>query len=99
MEERTIKTIEYSVEALLIAWLGYLFFYQNYILYTWHRGLPLPSRLPFVVTGVVLAALFFWYEYRKMERELNTGGIGNTPLPGEAGDGKHREEQETQEEN
>ncbi len=99
MEERTIKTIEYSVEALLIAWLGYLFFYQNYILYTWHRGLPLPSRLPFVVTGVVLAALFFWYEYRKMERELNTEGIGNTPSPERPETANTERSRKTQEEN
>lgn len=70
MEEREQRLIEYTVESILIAWLSYLFFYQNYLLYNWHRGLPLPSRLPFVFIGLLIGTLFFWYEWRKFEKEL-----------------------------
>ncbi len=70
MDERTSRLIEYTVEGLLVAWLGHLFIYQNYLLYKWHRGLPLPSRLPFITLGIILGALFFWYEWSKFEREL-----------------------------
>ncbi|ANF21881.1 hypothetical protein [Thermococcus piezophilus] len=70
MEDKDKRLIEYTIEAMLMAWLGYLFFYQNYLLYTWHRGLPLPSKWPFVLLGIGLGALFFWYELRELEREL-----------------------------
>ncbi|WP_297437068.1 hypothetical protein [Thermococcus sp.] len=86
MDERTIKTIEYSAEALLIAWFAYMFFYQNYILHTWHRGLPLPSKLPFLLLGVLSGAIFFWYEYRKMEGELVVRKAENIIPPEETGD-------------
>ena len=66
MEERKWKIIEYTVEALLIGWLGYLFLYQNYLLYRWHRGLPLPSKWPFVVAGVLMGLAFFIYEMWKL---------------------------------
>ena len=70
MDERTSRLIEYTVEALLVAWLGYLFFYQNYLLYRWHRGLPLPSKTPFLIAGIFAGALLFWYEWSKFERDL-----------------------------
>ncbi|AFL95847.1 hypothetical protein CL1_1650 [Thermococcus cleftensis] len=69
MEERTRRLIEYTVEALLVAWLSYLFFYQNYLLYRWHRGLPLPSKWPFFLAGVLVGALLFWYEWNKFQME------------------------------
>ncbi|KUH33192.1 hypothetical protein APY94_06665 [Thermococcus celericrescens] len=70
MDEKTSRLIEYTVEALVVTWLGYLFLYQNYLLYRWHRGLPLPSRSPFILIGVILGILFFWYEWNKFEKEL-----------------------------
>ncbi|WP_367884307.1 hypothetical protein [Thermococcus sp. JCM 11816] len=55
MEERWGgKIAEYIVEAVLIAWLGYLFLYQNYLLHNWHRGLPLPSKTPYIILGVLM---------------------------------------------
>ncbi|WP_206204508.1 hypothetical protein [Thermococcus sp. 21S7] len=73
VNERERRLVEYSIEAVIIAWLAYLFFYQNYLLHGWHRGLPLPSKLPFMVAGIVVAALFFWYEWKRFERELDGG--------------------------
>ncbi|QDA32492.1 hypothetical protein FH039_09410 [Thermococcus indicus] len=70
MDEKTGRFIEYAVEALVVTWLGYLFLYQNYLLYRWHRGLPLPSRFPFILLGVILGILFFWYEWNRFEKEL-----------------------------
>ncbi|ASJ07486.1 hypothetical protein [Thermococcus pacificus] len=70
MDERTSRLIEYTAEALLVSWLSYLFFYQNYLLYRWHRGLPLPSKTPFIIAGIIVGALLFLYEWFKFEREL-----------------------------
>ncbi|ASJ09581.1 hypothetical protein A3L11_10205 [Thermococcus siculi] len=81
MEERDSRLIEYTIEALLVAWLGYLFLYQNYLLYHWHRGLPLPSRFPFVVAGIILGILFFWYEWSKFEKELEKRSHAETAVP------------------
>jgi len=67
VEEREQRLIEYSVEAVIVGWLAYLFFYQNFLLYNWHRGLPLPSKWPSAVLGVVSGVLFFWYEWMKFE--------------------------------
>ncbi|NJE05431.1 hypothetical protein E3E36_04595 [Thermococcus sp. M36] len=101
MEKRDQRLIEYIAEAVLVGWLGYLFLYQNYLLYTWHRGLPLPSKSPFIVAGIVLGALFFWYEWSRLEKEFEkkdhavsestvpavSGGSGSAPLTDtEAGD-------------
>ncbi|WP_297420824.1 hypothetical protein [Thermococcus sp.] len=80
MDAKTSKLIELTVEALLIAWLGYLTIYQNYLLYNWHRGLPLPSRYLSLIAGILMGLAFFWYEWDKFER----GSTGNTsPLVGE----------------
>ena len=68
MDQRTGKLAELTVEALLIAWLGYLTIYQNYLLHNWHRGLPLPSRVPFVVLGLAMGLAFFWYEWSRFEK-------------------------------
>ncbi|MCD6558906.1 hypothetical protein DRN43_02180 [Thermococci archaeon] len=70
MDDRTLRTIEESIITLLIAWLSYLFIYQNYLLYRWHRGLPLPSRIPALLGGVAFGALYAMYAARKFEREL-----------------------------
>ncbi len=70
MDEKDQRLIEYSVEAVIIAWLAYLFFYQNFLLHTWHRGLPLPPKWPFAVFGIIVGALFFWYEWKRFEKEL-----------------------------
>ena len=69
MGEKEWKIIEYVIEALLIWWLGYLFLYQNYLLHRWHRGLPLPSRWPFVVGGLAMALAFLAYEFWKLEKK------------------------------
>lgn len=70
MDEKEQRLVEYSIEAVVIAWLSYLFLYQNYLLHNWHRGLPLPSKWPFILTGIGIGALFFWYEWRKLEKEF-----------------------------
>ncbi len=69
MEESEKRLVEYIVEAVIIAWLGYLFLYQNYLLYRWHRGLPLPDRWPFLMVSFGVALLFLAYEVGKLERE------------------------------
>ena len=58
MEERWKKLMEYLIEAGILAWLGYLFLYQNYLLHNWHRGLPLPSREPYRVLGILLGMAY-----------------------------------------
>ena len=73
MDERWKKLTEYTIEALLIAWLGYLFLYQNYLLYHWHRGLPLPSKTPYEILGVLMGATFLAFEVWK-NRDTFFGG-------------------------
>jgi len=70
MDDRTLKIIEESIITLLIAWLSYLFIYQNYLLYRWHRGLPLPSRIPALLGGLSLGILYALYVARKFEKEF-----------------------------
>jgi hypothetical protein len=72
MDKREQKLIEYGIEAIVIAWLAYITFYQNYLLYKWHRGLPLPSRLPFFLLGLATGLAFFWYEWDSLEKRLST---------------------------
>ncbi|MDV3104475.1 hypothetical protein [Thermococcus waiotapuensis] len=60
------KVVEYSVEAVLIGWFTYLFAYQNYLLYRWHRGLELPPKLPFILVGSLAGLLFFVYEIGRL---------------------------------
>ena len=69
MEEKEWRIVEYVVEALLILWLGYTFLYQNYLLYNWHRGLPLPSKWPFIMIALGIALLFLAYEIGKLEKK------------------------------
>ena len=81
MEERDWRIVEYVVEALLILWLGYLFLYQNYLLYNWHRGLPLPSKWPFIAIALGIALLFLAYEIGKLEKKPQSLA---KPTPGAA---------------
>ncbi|ASJ03329.1 hypothetical protein A3L09_08695 [Thermococcus profundus] len=67
-EDRALKIIEYGIEALLIGWFTYLFAYQNYLLYRWHRGLPLPSKFPSLLLGIAAGAGFLAYELWKMKK-------------------------------
>lgn len=62
MEEYQKKLIEAGIEGLIIMVLAYLFYYQNYLLYKWHRGLPLPSKIPFVIAGILTGAAYFIYK-------------------------------------
>lgn len=74
MEERWGgKIAEYIVEAVLIAWLGYLFLYQNYLLHNWHRGLPLPSKTPYIILGVLMGATFLAFELWRNRNVLFDG--------------------------
>jgi H+/Cl- antiporter ClcA len=75
MDEKTSRLIEYVAEAVLVAWLSYLFFYQNYLLYHWHRGLPLPSKVPSVVAGIAAGVLLFLYEWFKFQKELEKNNV------------------------
>jgi len=59
------KFAEYVLEALILGWFVYLFAYQNYLLYNWHRGLRLPSRAPSLLIGILSAALFLFYGFRR----------------------------------
>ncbi|WP_198361954.1 hypothetical protein [Thermococcus gorgonarius] len=65
------KVVEYSVEAILIGWFTYLFAYQNYLLYRWHRGLELPSKLPFIFMGILAGLLFFVYEINQLLKTMS----------------------------
>lgn len=65
-EDGALKVIEYSLEALLLGWFTYLFAYQNYLLYKWHRGMTLPSKTPALVLGVMVGGAFLAYELWKM---------------------------------
>ncbi|AJC72081.1 membrane protein [Thermococcus guaymasensis DSM 11113] len=91
-EERTLELIEYGVEALLLGAFTYLFAYQNYLLYRWHRGLPLPSKLPFLIIGAVVGLGFFLYKSREILKEVETRQpevkpvkSGEKPLEGDVG--------------
>lgn len=70
MEERDLRLIEEGIITLLITWLSYLFFYQNYLLYRWHRGLPLPSKWPFLLGGLAVGLSYALYASRKLEKEF-----------------------------
>ncbi len=61
IDDKALRVIEYSLEALILGWLSYLLIYQNYLLYDWHRGLHLPSRGSFVVLGIVIGGAFLTY--------------------------------------
>ncbi len=62
------KLIEYAIEALLIGWFVYLFAYQNYLLYHWHRGMALPSKTSSLLAGIISGLVFFVYESRNLFR-------------------------------
>ncbi|AEC52264.1 hypothetical protein PNA2_1349 [Pyrococcus sp. NA2] len=51
-------------ESIVLGWFVYALSYQNYLLYKWHRGIPLPSKLPFVALGIVSALIFLTWKYR-----------------------------------
>lgn len=70
MEERDLRLIEEGIITILITWLSYLFFYQNYLLYRWHRGLPLPSKTPFLLAGLGAGLLYALHASRKLEKEF-----------------------------
>ncbi len=80
MEEKDKKLIESGIEALILGWLAYLFFYQNFLLYKWHRGLSLPSKLPFMVAGVLVGLAYFLYRWEKIEREIPKKVPKETPV-------------------
>ncbi len=65
MDERDRKIIEHAIWALLLAWFSYMFFYQNLLLYRWHRGLPLPSKWPFITAGIFVGLAYFLYKWEK----------------------------------
>nr|WP_052696170.1 hypothetical protein [Palaeococcus ferrophilus] len=73
MGERDLRLIEEGIITLLITWLSYLFFYQNYLLYKWHRGLPLPSKTPFLLAGLAVGLIYALYASRKLEKEFKEG--------------------------
>jgi len=73
MEEYQKKLIEAGIEGIIIMVLAYLFYYQNYLLYGWHRGLPLPSKIPFIIAGILTGAAYLIYKlyriYPMMQKE------------------------------
>ena len=89
-EEKALELVEYGVEALLLGAFTYLFAYQNYLLYRWHRGLPLPAKWPFILLGLAVGLGFFLYKSwrileengekpRKVEPEPETTDSGQSP--------------------
>ncbi|WP_457753766.1 hypothetical protein [Thermococcus sp.] len=80
MEEKDKKLIESGIEALILGWLAYLFFYQNFLLYKWHRGLLLPSKLPFLVAGILVGLAYFLYRWEKIEKEIPKEVPKETPV-------------------
>jgi len=72
------KLVEYAVEAIIIGWFVYLFVYQNYLLYHWHRGLRLPSKTPSLLAGIISGLAFFAYESRNLLRLSGEGPSGET---------------------
>jgi len=85
---RELEIIEYGVEALLIGAFTYLFAYQNYLLYRWHRGLELPAKWPFYLLGILVGIAFFVYKSNGLLRG------GKSPSAGSEIDGQKSEEAE-----
>ncbi|KUK16676.1 MAG: Uncharacterized protein XD54_2033 [Thermococcus sibiricus] len=73
MKKYQKKLIEAGIEGAIITVLAYLFYYQNYLLHKWYRGLPLPSKIPFMVAGILTGAAYFIYKlyrtYPMMQKE------------------------------
>ncbi|CUX77469.1 hypothetical protein CHITON_0690 [Thermococcus chitonophagus] len=65
-----------AIESLILMWFIYAFLYQNYLLYKWHRGLPLPSKLPFILVGVASGLAFFFFEIDKLIKSSQEGISG-----------------------
>ncbi|MFA4647411.1 hypothetical protein P8X24_09215 [Pyrococcus kukulkanii] len=65
-----------TIESLILMWFVYAFLYQNYLLYKWHRGLPLPSKMPFVLVGVASGLTFFIFEIDKLIKSSQEGISG-----------------------
>ncbi|WP_010884792.1 hypothetical protein [Pyrococcus horikoshii] len=55
-----------ALEVVFISWFTYAFLYQNYLLYRWHRGLPLPSKTPFVLAGIFTGGVFLLWKVRNL---------------------------------
>ncbi|WP_324736239.1 hypothetical protein VFC49_03815 [Thermococcus sp. SY098] len=91
MEEKDKKLIESGIEALILGWLAYLFFYQNFLLYKWHRGLLLPSKLPFLVAGILVGLAYFLYRWEKIEKEIPKEVSKGTSAPQEIPEEKEKE--------
>ncbi|NJE08015.1 hypothetical protein E3E31_05675 [Thermococcus sp. M39] len=91
MEEKDKKLIESGIEALILGWLAYLFFYQNFLLYKWHRGLSLPPKLPFMVAGILAGLAYFLYRWEKIEKETLKEVPKETPIPQEFPEEKEKE--------
>ncbi|WP_240922818.1 hypothetical protein [Thermococcus sp. Bubb.Bath] len=70
------KLVEYAIEALLIGWFVYLFAYQNYLLYHWHRGMTLPSKTPSLLAGIISGLAFFAYESYKLLKPAGSKSPG-----------------------
>ncbi|ADT84113.1 hypothetical protein [Thermococcus barophilus] len=91
MEEKDKKLIESGIEALILGWLAYLFFYQNFLLYKWHRGLLLPSKIPFLVAGILVGLAYFLYRWEKIEKEIPKEVPKGTSAPQEIPEEKEKE--------
>ncbi|AAL81056.1 hypothetical protein PFDSM3638_04670 [Pyrococcus furiosus DSM 3638] len=65
-----------ALETAFISWFTYAFLYQNYLLYKWHRGSPLPSKIPFVLAGIFVGLAFLAWKGRNLLKPLreNNGG-------------------------
>ncbi|ACS90268.1 hypothetical protein [Thermococcus sibiricus] len=77
MEEYQKKLLESGIEGFIIMILAYFFYYQNYLLYKWHCGLPLPSKTPFLIAGILTGTAYILYKAYKIYPEIQKHKIAN----------------------
>ncbi|USS40333.1 hypothetical protein NF865_08405 [Thermococcus aggregans] len=77
MKEYQKKLVEAGVEGVIIMVFSYLFYYQNYLLYKWHRGLSLPSKIPFAIAGILTGAAYLMYKLYRIYPLMQKEKIGD----------------------
>ena len=61
----TKRIIEDVVIGLIVLIFLKEVFYKNYLMYKWHRGLNLPSKIPFYLISIVIVLGLAYLEYRE----------------------------------
>ncbi|AFK22436.1 hypothetical protein [Pyrococcus sp. ST04] len=75
-KNKAVEIVIIILETLFIMWFTTAFLYQNYLLYKWHRGLPLPSKFPFLVVGISGGLAFFLYRMDNLIKASRENKIG-----------------------